>query len=248
MDCSTQLRRYLQARRSGMTMMSAAVFAPIGIGEARLHEVAEAAGEYAGIITDEMPSQTFQQPIEAAAVTAPSQRPETGVNGVLDQGAVITAPMDGTASPTTGDTKMARRPRKADQVEQVIAPDFDLAVKIYHGDIKPAASKVGEHAQEMSEAYKAIKKRANIQPQAAKLAFKLDQMEESKRDDFLRSLKGLLVKLRIFMPTDLVDQAEGKGAANEEVVPTASRAAPRLATVPYSGDNADLAGEAAAVH
>lgn len=229
--CSVQLYRYLQARRSGLTMTTAAVFAPIAIGEARLHEEAMAAGEYDHVTTKEMPSPTFEQPTEAAAVATPDQRPETDVKGVRDQGADIVAPMAGAASPSAGDMNMARRSRKADQVEQVIAPDFSLAVKIWRGDIKPAMSRVGEHSQEMSTAYKEIKKRANIQPQAARLAFRLDGMEESKRDDFLRSLKGLLVELKIFMPTDLVDAAEGKGGANAEVIPTGERAAPKLATI-----------------
>ena len=139
--------------------------------------------------------------------------------------------------------RSARKPREP-QVEEIKTPDFDLAVKIYRGDIKPAASKIGEHAQEMSEAYKAIKSRAHIQPQAAKLAFKLDDMEESKRDDFLRSLNGLLKRLNIFMPIDLVDAAQGKGAAGDGVVPAGERRRPQLVTVEHPADDSDLAAAA----
>jgi hypothetical protein len=114
----------------------------------------------------------------------------------------------------------------------VHAPDFALAVRFYREDIKPAQAKVGEYAQEQSTAYKAIKKQAHIQPQAAKLAFKLDDMEESKRDDFLRSFNGLLKELKIFMPVDLIDVAQGKGTTSDAVVPTGQRGRPRLATVP----------------
>lgn len=146
-------------------------------------------------------------------------------------------------APTTGDDDMARS-RKTPQVEEVHAPDFALAVRIYRQDIKPAQSKVGEYAQEQSTAYKAIKKRAYIQPQAAKLAFKLDDMEESKRDDFLRSFNGLLKELNIFMPTDLVDAAEGKGGTSDSVVPIGSRQRPQLATIPDGPEgDADLAGD-----
>jgi hypothetical protein len=143
------------------------------------------------------------------------------------------------ASPEESD--MAR-PKKAAApvVVEEHKPDFDLAVSIYRKDIKPAASKVGEHNQELSTAYKDIKKRAHIQPQAAKLAFKLDDMEESKRDDFLRSLNGLLKRLNIFMPTDLVDAAEGNGEAGEDVIPSGERARPQLASVP--SDDSDLNG------
>lgn len=127
---------------------------------------------------------------------------------------------------------------------EVPKPDFDLAVKLYREDIKPAQGKVGEFAQEMSTAYKAIKKQAHIQPAAAKLAFKLDDMEPSKRDDFLRSLNGLLKRLNIFMPADLVDVAEGKGSTSENVVPIGEGARPQLATIPQSdGVDADLADD-----
>jgi hypothetical protein len=224
--------RYLSARRSGLTMMSSAVFAPMGIGEARLHDDAERAGEYAHIDTSEMPHPNLEQPTEAAAVDKAIQRESVNGDGT---GGSYDSPMDGPASPSTAPEKMnmaRRRTPKVEQVQQVIAPDFDLAVKIYHNDIKSAQSKVGEFSQEMSTAYKEIKKRANIQPQAAKLAFKLDAMEESKRDDYLRSLKGLLLRLKIFMPNDLVDVAEGKGATAEDVIPVGEPKAPQLATVP----------------
>lgn len=139
---------------------------------------------------------------------------------------------------------MGRR-KPTEKVEQIHKPDFALAVKFYREDIKPAQSKVGEFAQEQSTAYKAIKKQAHVQPAAAKLAFSLDQMEEAKRDDYLRCLRGLLTELRIFMPSDLVDAAEGNGAAGGEVIPTAERARPKLATVggaEHPSDDSDLAG------
>jgi hypothetical protein len=147
------------------------------------------------------------------------------------------------SAPAQENDDMARA-KKAPQVEEVHAPDFALAVRIFRQDIKPAQSKVGEYAQEQSEAYKAIKKRAYIQPQAARLAFRLDDMEESKRDDFLRSFNGLLKEMNIFMPVDLADMAEGKGTAGETVVPIGNGSRPKLATIPMSdGKDDDLAGE-----
>lgn len=125
---------------------------------------------------------------------------------------------------------MASRKPKEDRVEEVMAPDFAKAVRYYRGDIKPAVSKVGEHAQEMSTAYKAIKKECHIQPQAARAAFRLSEMEESKRDDYLRSFNGLLKELNVFMPADLLDIANGK-SAGESVVPTGERKRPQLATI-----------------
>lgn len=139
------------------------------------------------------------------------------------------------------------RPKKADTGHisgEVPKPDFDLAVSLYRNDIKPAQAKVGEYAQEQSTAYKAVKKTAHVEPNAARAAFRLDQMEEAKRDDWLRSFNGLLKKLNIFMPVDLADIAEGKGTSGENVVPMGQRAAPKLATIPMSdGKDDDLAGE-----
>lgn len=134
------------------------------------------------------------------------------------------------------------RPKKAKPISgEVPKPDFELGVKIYREDIKPAKARQAEPGQEMSTAYKEIKKHAHLHPGAAKIVFQLDGMEESKRDDFLRTFSGLLKELRIFMPADLVDVAEGKGEANENVVPIGERAAPTLATIPPEGDT-DLAG------
>lgn len=121
---------------------------------------------------------------------------------------------------------------------EVPQPDFDLAVKIYREDIKPAQTKVGEYAQEQSTAYKAIKKSAHIQPQAARAAFRLDAMEPSKRDDWIRSFNGLLKKLGIVMPRDLVDGAEGR--EQESIIPEGERPRPKLATVQPPDDDSDL--------
>lgn len=127
--------------------------------------------------------------------------------------------------------RAARKP-KDDDGGVIEAKDFDLAIRLWRQDIKPAISKVGEHNQEASSAYKQIKKNCHIQPMAAKLAFKLADMEEAKRDDFLRCLSGLLRKLNIAIePVDLVDIAEGKSEK-----PKIS-----LVTVPSDGMESDLA-------
>ncbi|SDA15062.1 hypothetical protein [Sphingomonas sp. NFR15] len=139
---------------------------------------------------------------------------------------------------------MARMARSAAPISgEVAKPDFDLAVKLYREDIKPAQSRVGEFAQEQSTAYKAIKKRANIQPAAARTAFRIFEMEESKRDDYLRSLNGLFKALGVAMPHDLLDVAAGQ--QREEIIPTQpKRSKPKLVTIPpHPADDSDLAGE-----
>lgn len=108
--------------------------------------------------------------------------------------------------------------------------DYAQAVKIWRNDIKPAVSKQGEFGQDASTGYKAIKKSCNIQSGAAKMAFKLEEMEESKRDDFLRCLYGLLKEFKIFLPRDMVDIAEGR-EANESVVPIGDRDEVELPTM-----------------
>lgn len=119
---------------------------------------------------------------------------------------------------------------------EVAQKDFAGAVRAYRNDIKPAISKVGEFSQEVSTAYKHIKKNCHIQSGAAKLAFKLDGMEEAKRDDFLRSFNGLCKELNIRMPRDMVDDAEGKPV--EPIVPVAESQKPGLVVV---GNDEELA-------
>lgn len=138
---------------------------------------------------------------------------------------------------------MARAKLKADENDgEVKNMDFAGAVRVYRQDIKQAVSKVGEFSQELSTAYKAIKKQHGISAKAAKLAFQLDDMEDFKRDDFLRALNGLMKELGIFMPTDMIDVANG-AVAGESAIPTGTRERPRLVTV-GTGDETDLADAA----
>lgn len=121
---------------------------------------------------------------------------------------------------STEETAMGR-PRKnktEDRVEEVRVMDFDRAVKLYRGDIKPAQSEAASQNQTVGEAYKAIKKECHIQPQSAKAAIKASEMEEARRDDHLRGFCGMLNalvghELVTFNGGDLVDQAEGRDAA-----------------------------------
>lgn len=227
MNGSVQLNRYFSARRNGRSMMNAAIEAGIGIGEARLIEN----DEVRAAATESRKPFAVTELSDPVGKAPPPPEPQP-----------IPAPEP---APQPKEQTMARGKKSDTPISgEVPKPDFELAVSIYRNDIKPAQSKVGEHAQEMSCAFKEIKKHAHIQPQAAKLAFKLDTMEEAKRDDFLRSFKGLLTALNIFMPVDLVDKAQGNGSVGESVVPIGKRAAPKLATIPpaVEGD-ADLADE-----
>ena len=124
------------------------------------------------------------------------------------------------------------RPKKNDDTGELKAMDFDKAVSLYRQDIKPAISKVGEHAQEVSTAYKHIKKHCGIPPSIARFCFKLAEEEDTKRDVQLRALSGLLSKLGIgIIAADLVDQAQG--SSGTPVIPTAqAKPRPNLVVVP----------------
>jgi hypothetical protein len=128
---------------------------------------------------------------------------------------------------------MARTARKEpEDFGEIKEKDFAGAVRTYRGDILPAQSKVSEHSQELSTAYKHIKKSLHIQSGAAKQAFKLSDMEDSKRDDWLRCFNGLLSELGIALVPDLVD-----------AMGSTERPKPKLVTIPAAveGDT-DLAG------
>jgi hypothetical protein len=128
---------------------------------------------------------------------------------------------------------MARTARVPKDDSGVVAvKDFAGAVRTWRNDIKPAISKQGEHGQEASTGYKHIKKNCHIQPQAARTAFKLADMEDAKRDDYLRCFIGLLKEMNIPLESnDLVDMAE--------------RPKPQLVTisppVDHPDDDSDLA-------
>lgn len=128
--------------------------------------------------------------------------------------------------------RRSARPKETDDDSGLIAEkDFAKAVRIFREDILPAQAKVGEFAQEQSTAYKALKKQCGIQPQAARTAFRLSDMEEAKRDDWMRCFIGLCREMGIPLESnDLVDQAEA-----------APRPKPVLATLPISdGTETDL--------
>lgn len=115
----------------------------------------------------------------------------------------------------------AKEPEMADndddEVIEVAVMDFAGAKRIYHADIAPEKTQAASHMQEVGEAYKVIKRSYGIQPQAAKVAFKIFEMEEAHGEDFLRCLAGLVNemfdrKALTFHGGDLVDMAENLAA------------------------------------
>lgn len=114
--------------------------------------------------------------------------------------------------------------------EEIQQPDFGRAVRIFRSDIKPANEKSGEFAQTASTAYKTIKDDCHVNARAAKFVFQLAGESEEKRNDVLRSMRGLLTEMGIGITDDLVSGAEGENT-KAPIVPTAQPAGTELHTV-----------------
>jgi hypothetical protein len=136
-------------------------------------------------------------------------------------------PAAGKAASSEGAPVMAEAEQDSVEVKK---PDFEKAVRIFRGDIKPAIEAAGEKAQEASTAYKAIKNDCHVNTRAAKFVFQLAGESEEKRNDVLRSVRGLLNAMEIGITDDLVSDAEGEDT-NDTIVPTASPERPELVTV-----------------
>lgn len=125
---------------------------------------------------------------------------------------------------------MADKESDAGGVTEVQQPDFAKAVRIFRQDIKPAVEAAGERSQEASTGYKAIKKDCRVNTRAAKFVFKLAGESEEKRNDVLRSVRGLLEAMNIGITDDLVSDAEGEDN-KAPIVPTATGETHELTTL-----------------
>lgn len=249
MTGSAQQQRYLLYRHvDDMPLEDAAAQAGLTDGEARLIDQAVARGELSKpearhdlplsgwlaaarrhLGTDEAKAhEAAVLPLRAAH--APTRECATAPAGPSRLLAAITPPPEAAIPTNEGETAMPRKPANGQSAEEIKAPDFERAVKIYRHDIKPANEKSGEHAQAASTAYKAIKKECRVNTRAAKFVFQLAGESEEKRNDVLRSIRGLLGAMHIGITDDLVSRAEGEdnGAA---IIPQADAKRPELATV-----------------
>lgn len=100
--------------------------------------------------------------------------------------------------------------REDEEAQEIVQPDYEKALRIMRADIKPAEEQNAESRGHLSAAWKAIEEEANVNKAAAKI-FRKQVLEASvdKRDDFLRSLYGLMRAASIGISRDLVDLAEG---------------------------------------
>ncbi|HEX5183608.1 MAG TPA: hypothetical protein VFW19_10715 [Allosphingosinicella sp.] len=144
----------------------------------------------------------------------------------------LSLPDPGTSVPPPKKEKTMPRGKKAQapQNEEVQQPDFEKAVRIYRQDIKPAVEAAGERAQEASTGYKAIKKDCRVNTRAARFVFGLEREGEEKRNDVLRSLRGMLNAMNIGITDDLVSRAEGEDSG-APVIPNAPAEQRELVTL-----------------
>ncbi len=132
--------------------------------------------------------------------------------------------------------RKARDPE--DDAGEVKKIDAERAKKIILGDILPNVSTIGEHAQEVSTAYKLMKKECGVPSHIARLSIKWKDMEDAKRDHELRALNAMLQVFDIgIIEPDLVDKAEGKNG--QTVVPGGGLAT--LMGIASDGEETDLA-------
>jgi len=212
---SRQLIRYLTARHvDGMTREDAAFHADISLGEAELHDAAVAAGEQP-IPNPEMPRQGLPEPTaDRGSTPAPAAVPVGAVN-VTPVGAVARYPSEAGADrqpPTERKPAMARGKKKAeDKVEIIEKPDFERAIRVMNQDVLPAEQDSASTRGDLSAAWKIIEKDCHCNKAAAKDFHKLKRMAEENRDDYLRTLYGLMQAGGIGISQDLVDQMSDDG-------------------------------------
>lgn len=128
---------------------------------------------------------------------------------------------------------MARGRKKKDETAPVAAvevekPDFERAIAVLAKDITPSEEEGASIRGDLSAAWKVIEKDCHVNKAAAKQYHSLARMSPEKRDDYLRSLYGLMQAGGIGISQDLVDQMGGEGSPT---MPIAERQAPELATL-----------------
>ncbi|SNT19979.1 hypothetical protein [Sphingopyxis indica] len=112
---------------------------------------------------------------------------------------------------------------------EIIKPDFERAIKVITNDLNPLLEKSAKVRGDQAAGWKVIEDDCHCNKKAAKDFHKLLRMDPELRDDYFRTLRGLLDVSGLGITRDLVDEAEG--ADNEPIIPTKEPTRPELATV-----------------
>jgi hypothetical protein len=108
---------------------------------------------------------------------------------------------------------MARTAKpESEEVVELVTPDFERAIKVMEHDVHPQQEHNAKSRGELAAAWKIIEDDCHCNKAAAKVYFKLTGMSDEKRDDFLRSLWGLMKTGNMGISADLVDRM-GEGDA-----------------------------------
>lgn len=111
----------------------------------------------------------------------------------------------------------------------ITPPDFEKALKVITNDLNPLIERSAKVRGDQAAAWKVIEDDCHCNKKAAKDFHKLMRMDPELRDDYFRTLSGLLELSGIGISRDLVDQAEGGEA--KPVIPVVDKKRPELATV-----------------
>lgn len=107
---------------------------------------------------------------------------------------------------------------KQDQVEEIIKPDFERAIRVIQNDIEPQDEKNAKARGEMSAAWKVVEDECHVNKSAAKDFRKIRNMSDELQDDYLRSLFGLMKADGVGIRRDLVDAMNDEDAPGMPVV------------------------------
>lgn len=105
-------------------------------------------------------------------------------------------------------------------------PNAEEAFKIFDAQIKPKLTKMATIKGDLSQPWSDIKEQTNFPKKILNLIHDLEEMEDSKRDHFLIALREGLTHRGLFMPSDLVSQAQGDDGGS--VVPEGEKEKPEL--------------------
>lgn len=117
---------------------------------------------------------------------------------------------------------------ETEEVEQIFTPDFERAIRVLKHDVAPAEEHNAESRGDLSAAWKIIEDECHCNKAATKAFNKLLNMSDEKRDDYLRTLYGLMQEAHIGISADLVDRM-GDGEA--PTMPIVERHREGLATL-----------------
>lgn len=125
--------------------------------------------------------------------------------------------------------EMARTAKKKDdEVELIKTPDFKRAIKVITNDVEPQDERNAKARGEMSAAWKIVEDECHVNKAAAKDFRKIRNMSDELRDDYLRSLYGLMSEDGIGISSDLVDAMGDNDAPS---MPVTKRRPVELATL-----------------